>query len=315
MVIGQTSSAHAGDLSQHTGRLLAYGLLALFLMAVDYRGGYLDRFHQITREFTEPVFLVLEAPFYWPARLSQWFRDTDQSIAERDALEDQLREQHASLLRMAALGRENEELRRLLNLSQAIDDRFISARVLSVDLNPFSHRLIINQGRVDGIESSMAVVDQGGLIGQIDTVQATTSSVILITDPDHALPVRVARTGAVTLAYGGGLNGDLSLPDLPMNIDLQVGDALESSGLGGVFPEGLPVGVVNRIDRPRGESFAVATAEPVGQHDRSRFVMVLVPSVSAQSELGLEDDPIVEGSVEGEVSEGEATEAEETPNG
>lgn len=279
MVIGQTSSAHAGDLSQHTGRLLVYGVMALFLMASDHRGGYLDRFHQITREFSEPVLLVLEAPLYWPARFSQWFDNTHQSIAARDALEAQLREQQASLLRMQALARENEELRRLLNLSQAVDDRFISARVLSVDLNPFAHRLVINQGRVDGMQEGLAVVDQGGLIGQIDTVQATTSSVILITDPDHALPVRVTRTGAVTLAYGGGLGGDLSLSDLPMNIDLNPGDDLESSGLGGVFPSGLPVGRVINIERPSGESFAVATAEPVGQHDRSRFVMVLMPEV------------------------------------
>ena len=306
MFIGQTSSAHSGDLSQHTGRLLIYGLIALFLMAVDYRGGYLNRFHQITREFTEPVYLILEAPLQWQARLSQSFSDANQLIAERNVLQAQLYQQEASLLRMASLARENQELRQLLHLSQAIDDQFLTARVLAVDLNPFSHRLVINQGRVDGIQPGMAVVDQGGLIGQIDTVQATTSSVILITDPDHALPVRIARTGAVTLAYGGGLNGDLSLPDLPMNIDLQAGDALESSGLGGVFPAGLPVGVINMIDRPNGESFAVATAEPVGQHDRSRFVMVLMPELREQSEEMLEDE-VIEG-------DGSLT-TEGTPNG
>jgi len=273
--IGHTSGGATGDLSQHTARLVGYGLIAIFLMALDHQGRYLDRFHQVVREFSEPVLLALDAPSHWAEQMAKRWRSTEQLIDERNRLAEALRQQQANALTMAQLRRENEELRGLLALGQSIEDEFVSARVLSVDLNPFSHRLVINQGRRHGLTPAMAVVDQSGLIGQIDTVSQTTASVILITDPDHALPVRIARTGAITLAYGGGLDGDLSLPELPKNVDLVPNDVLESSGLGGVFPAGLPVGVITELIRPADQTFAKATAKPIGQHDRSRFVMVL----------------------------------------
>lgn len=274
--MSRSTPSAAGDLTQHTTRLVSYALVAIFLMALDHRGHYLDRFHHTVRQITEPLLMAIDAPIRWAGDGSAWLQSTQTLLRENARLIETLRQQQAATLTLDALARENDELRALVGLDAAVGQAFITARVLSVDLNPFSHRLVIDRGRGDGLIPGLAVVDQGGLIGQVDSTSAITASVILITDPDHALPVRVARTGDVTLAYGGGLDNNLSLPDLPMNVDLEMGDELVTSGLGGVFPPGLPVARIERVNRPEGQSFAVASALPWGQHDRSRFVMVVV---------------------------------------
>lgn len=279
MAIG-SSKGLAGDASLQTSRLIGYLVLAVFLMALDHRAQYLSRFHGVVDEFVQPVYLLIDLPLDWASRGGRWFEDTKKLIEDNNRLTEQLNRQQAELQLLESLQQENADLRALLGLSKARRLGAITARVRRVDLNPFSHRLVIDRGRVDGIQASQAVVDRDGLIGQIDQVSATSSQVILITDPDHALPVRVARTGLVTLAYGGGLKTDLSLPDLPMNVDLVSGDALITSGLGGVFPAGLPVATITDISRPEGESFAVAEATPQGAPDRARFVLVLTPAPS-----------------------------------
>lgn len=288
--MSRSTSRAAGDLTQHTSRLVGYALVAIFLMALDHRGHYLDRFHEAVRHITEPVLLAIDAPIRWAGAGSDWLQSTQSLLQEKKDVNETLRQHQAAVLRLDALAEENKELRALLGLDAAAEQTFMTARVVSVDLNPFSHRVVIDRGRQHGLVAGLAVVDQAGLIGQIDTVTDVTASVILITDPDHALPVRVARTGDVTLAYGGGLDNDLSLPDLPMNVDLVVGDELITSGLGGVFPPGLPVGHIKALDRPEGQSFAVASATPLGQHDRSRFVMVIKEQVeTSETAIGVDE--------------------------
>ena len=313
--MSRSTSRAAGDLTQHTSRLVGYALVAIFLMALDHRGHYLDRFHQAVRNITEPVLLAIEAPIRWAGAGSDWLQSTQALLQQNQDLNEMLRQQQATVLRLDALAEENKELRALLNLNAAAEQEFITAGVVSVDLNPFSHRVVIDRGRRHGIVTGLAVVDQGGLVGQVDSVTDLTASVILITDPDHALPVRVARTGDVTLAYGGGLDNDLSLPDLPMNVDLIVGDELITSGLGGVFPPGLPVAHIKALDRPEGQSFAVASATPFGQHDRSRFVMVVKEPTEMQ-ETVIETDAASEaGTPDADAAEMEPAEDEMSGNG
>jgi len=289
--MSRSRSRAAGALTQQTSRLVAYALAAIFLMVLDYRGHYLERFHQTVRNVTEPMLLAIDAPLRWARVGADWMQSMDRLLQENARLTEALRQQETASLRLDALARENDELRALLSIDRAARQEFTTARVLSIDLDPFSHRVVINRGRRHGISTGLAVVDQGGLVGQVDSVTDLTASVILITDPDHALPVRVARTGDVTLAYGGGLDNNLTLPDLPMNVDLVAGDELETSGLGGVFPAGLPVARIEQIDRISGQSFAVASATPTGQHDRSAFVMVAREAVQTpEVDAGGEDD-------------------------
>jgi rod shape-determining protein MreC len=201
-----------------------------------------------------------------------------------------LRESHARLLLLEELGRENAELRELLGASASLDLEFQTAEMRQIDLHPYSHRVVINRGRRHGIEPGQAVVDARGVVGQVDEAMLSSAKVILLSDPDHALPVRVERTRLRTIAYGSGRTGELRLTDLPMNVDLEPGDRLLTSGLGGRFPSGLPVAEVTSIERPSGEAFAVATARPLANMDGARHLLVLAtvepePMMDAALEL------------------------------
>src|SRR5699024_3515940 len=129
--------------------------------------------------------------------------------------------------------------------------------------NTWAHRVVINRGRRDGLEAGQPVMDSFGLMGQVAEAGQSVAQVILISDPDHALPVRVQRTGLRTVAYGSGRINQLRLTDLPMNVDLQAGDMLVTSGLGGASMPGLPVAEVESVSRPVGEAFANAVVRPV----------------------------------------------------
>ena len=134
-------------------------------------------------------------------------------------------------------------------------------------------------GRSDGLLAGQPVMDGVGVLGQVDELGRHTAQVILISDPDHALPVRVQRTGLRTVAYGLGRVHMLRLTDLPMNVDLITGDVLLTSGLGGTFPAGLPVAEIVTVSRPQGEAFAQANARPLGRLDRASHVLIVEPTV------------------------------------
>lgn len=286
---GQTEGQSLfGDLAGLTARLMAYTLLAIVLMALDFRGRYIERVHVLAGYLVEPVMLLIEAPFAAAGRLREEFTGR-QTLLERIAVLEQARRlERARLELLEELARENEELRELLGAARRLPVHFQPAEMLSVDLDPFAHRVLINRGGSDGLRDGQPVVDGGGVIGQVDRVFRHTARVILISDPDHALPVQVRRTGLRTIAYGTGSADRLKLSDLPMNVDLEAGDLLVTSGLGGLFPPGLPVAEIVSVDRPDGQPFATAVALPLGFMDRGRHVLVIAmasPDNDADAEV------------------------------
>jgi len=152
-------------------------------------------------------------------------------------------------MRYEALARENGELRGLRAALPPVADRWLAAEIVSVQLSSLRHRLLINRGAVNGVFKAQAVLDDRGLIGQTAHVGPWSAEVILITDPEHAVPVRIERTGLRTIAVGAGDATSLGLPYLPSNADIKSGDLLVTSGLGGVFPEGYPVARVTEVHR------------------------------------------------------------------
>lgn len=254
---------------------MVYVLLAIVLMSLDYRERWVDQARAATGLLTEPVLLLIEWPFRAGDQLVQGLRGRHQMLAEGQALRLDLARVSAELLLLDELRLENAELRELVDAGEQLPAGFLAAEIRRVDLNPFSHRVLINRGRRDGLVPGQPVVDARGLVGQIDEVFLHTARVILLTDPDHALPVRVQRTGLRTIAYGSGLNAEMRLNDLPMNVDLEPGDVVLTSGLGGQFPAGLPVARVASVERPLGEAFAAASLSPLGRPDRSRHLLVL----------------------------------------
>lgn len=264
-----------GEAAARVARLIFYVLLAIVLMALDYRGRYVPTVRSLAWQATEPVLLTLEMPFALARRLGEQLRVRHELMQHIDALERERIARTAELALLAELRDDNQELRALLAASQQIQPRFQAAELMDLGLNPWSHRVLINRGRRDGIYRGQPVVDTRGIMGQVDEVALGTAQVILISDPDHALPVRVQRTGLRTVAYGTGHINQLRLNDLPMNVDLEPGDVLLTSGLGDVFPAGLPVAEVEEVTRPRGEVFAQARMRPLARLDRARHVLVV----------------------------------------
>src|SRR5690554_694865 len=181
-----------------------YGLLAITLMTLDFRGRYVDRIRAMGWRVVEPVIMAVEAPFAFGHRLGEELRSRHELMEAIAGLERERRRQAAELTLLEELRDDNRELRALLEASRGIAPAFRSAELMKIDLNPWSHRVVINRGQSDGLTAGQPVMDSQGVIGQVDQVGLHTAQVILISDPDHALPVRVQRTGLRTVAYGSG---------------------------------------------------------------------------------------------------------------
>lgn len=272
---GSWPAAIDGNAAVRIARLMFYGMLAIVLMALDHRGNYVESLRSLAWRGLEPVILAVEAPFDLGQRLGEELRDRHDLMERLAVLERERREREAELALLDELRDDNRELRALLEASQRLAPEFQAAELMNIDLNPWSHRVLINRGGRDGLEPGQPVMDTRGVMGQVDEVAFSTAQVILISDPDHALPVRVQRTGLRTVAYGSGRINQLRLTDLPMNVDLVPGDVLVTSGLGGAFPAGLPVAEVESVSRPVGEAFARAQVRPVARLDRARHVLVI----------------------------------------
>lgn len=287
-------------------RLMFYILLAVVLMTLDYRGQHVDRFRAWAGLAVEPIFLTIEAPFRLAAYARESLTERARLRAERDEFERLLRESRARLLVKDELSRENAELRELLAAARALETRYHAVELRHIDLDPYSHRVLINRGRRDGLSAGQPVVDAYGVVGQIDEVMQHSAGVILLSDPDHALPVRVERTSLRTIAYGSGSSDRLRLTDLPMNVDLEPGDRMVTSGLGGRFPPGLPVGAVVAVSRPAGEAFASAAVGPLARLDWSRHLLVLDLDDPAASDAGVDDPELSDQGTESIADDGPA---------
>ena len=179
------------------------------------------------------------------------------------------------LQRVASLEAENARLRALLDSTARVPDRTLIAEILRADLDRFRHRILINKGDNQNAYAGQALIDARGIVGQITRANPFTSEAILISDAAHATPVEVNRNGLRTIAVGIGDATRLSLPFLPKTADIDVGDLLVSSGLGGVFPTGYPVARVSSIERRPGEAFAKVSAIPTAALDRIKDVLLV----------------------------------------
>ena len=181
----------------------------------------------------------------------------------------------ARLQRYAALEAENIRLRAMLDATAGMTSDVRVAEIMSVSANPFRHVVVVDKGTRDNVFDGQAMVDANGVVGQIIEAELLSAQGILISDPDHALPVEVNRNGLRTIAVGTGQFDRLDLPFLPNNADIEEGDLLVTSGLGGAFPSGYPVAIVDSITRVPQESFAVVTARPAAKLDQVREIMLV----------------------------------------
>ena len=237
-----------------------YAVLAIVLMALDRRGGWLVQARYYLSAAAYPLQLAVSSP-------GQALRWTQDSLTARDTLQAQNaalrardRELSLKVMRFEALARENAELRGLRGALPPVADHWMAAEVIEADLKGQGarQRLLINRGARNGVFKGQAVMDNSGLLGQTTRVGPWSAEVLLVTDPEHAVPVEVARTGVHTIAVGtGAADNMLDLPYLPANADVKAGDLLLTSGLGGVFPQGYPVAriAVDRHDKSQSAQF------------------------------------------------------------
>jgi len=196
---------------------------------------------------------------------------------ENERMRSELLDLQGQLQRYQFLQNENARLRELLGSDVRQEGRRMVAEVVAVASDPFSHQLVINKGTLNGVFEGQPVLDSRGVVGQIMTVGTNTSRVVLISDQSHAIPLRAERNDIRVLAQGVGDLRQLELMFIPHSTELEEGDVLVSSGLGGAFPEGYPVARINRIERNDSLPFATVTAIPFAHLDRVRSVLLLWP--------------------------------------
>lgn len=261
---------------------MIYILLAIVLMFMDQLGHYVPRIRSAMELAFEPVFHVVG----WPAdalqSLDQRTRDRTDLIAENQQLMQQLLKVSGSVQTQVALQKENQRLRDLLGATRGRAYLFQFAEMIRVDLDPFAHKVWIDMGAKKGVVIGQAVIDGLGIVGQVEDVHRHYSTVRLISDPDHALPVQINRTGLRTVAYGTGETSHLLMPNVPLEADVSPGDIIATSGLGDRFPPGFPVGEVERVERDRGETFAKVYMRPFAALDRGREVLLIDPQYVTQ---------------------------------
>jgi len=256
-------------------RLFLLGVFSVLLMFLDHREHHLEAVRDALSVAVYPVRLAVDLPSRGLSWLAESLSSRGRLLDENRRLRVERLEFLARLQRMEALQAENTRLRALLDSAPQVADRVLVANILSVDLDPFQHRLVVDKGSSDGAYVGQAMLDAGGIVGQITRVEPYSAEAILISDPSHATPVEVNRNGLRTIALGTGDSTHISLPFLPNNADVQVGDLLVSSGLGGAFPPGYPVARVSSIERLPGEPFANVAAEPTGSLNREREVLLV----------------------------------------
>ena len=258
-------------------RLALLAAVSATMMVLDHRETeFLNRVRQVASIIVYPLQVGVDRPFATWRWARETFANRDALLSENDRLKNELRNYDVRLQRMDTLEAENDRLRAMLDSSQRVADRMLVAEILSVDPDPYRQRFTINRGVLNGVYAGQALLDADGVVGQVDIVDALTSQAVLINDANHGLPVAVNRTGLRTIALGTGETGLLNLPYLTNSADVQEGDLLVTSGLGGVFPPGYPVGRVTVVQRRPGQAFAYVLAQPSAGLDRGREVLLVM---------------------------------------
>jgi len=258
-------------------------------MVLDKQNEHLINIRKVLGVGVQPIVYLVSAP----SNMGHWLADSVASRKELSEDNEQLKEQllisSAMLQTYVALKAENDRLRGLLDSTARINDRVIIAEIVAVDMSPYKQSILINKGSLDNVLVGEALIDADGIIGQVTRDRGVSAEALLITDADHALPVELLRNRLRTIAVGSGEIDRLRLPFLPRNADIAEGDVLVTSGLGGTFPAGYPVGVISSVRSSPGQAFLEIDAEPVAMLNRVREVLVVKPQ---QPSIALDQENI-----------------------
>lgn len=258
-------------------RLIVLAAMAAGLMVADHRQHHLAGIRDAIAALAYPIQVAVQTPVQAWSAMRESFATRSRIEADNVRLASDNFVLRQKLLRFESLEQENQRLRAVRESESAarVVQRSLIAEIVRVDLDPFRQRVLINKGTRDGVFRGQAAIDAAGIFGQVTRAGPVSSEIIMISDPEHAIPVQVNRTGVRSIALGTGRSGLLSLPYLPQNADVIVGDLLVSSGLGGVYPPGYPVGKVTAVTRDTGQPLLAIEAAPLAGLDRDPEVLLV----------------------------------------
>jgi rod shape-determining protein MreC len=256
-------------------RCVLYSMVAIGLMILDRHYHQLTGIRRVLSVVVYPLEVAVASPFEGWDWLHESFATRDALRADKARLEEELRMAHFRLQRFDAMENEVRKLRALRENAAGVSQKFIVGDVMNIDLDAFRARIVVDKGARDGVFVGQAVLDDGGVFGQVARVSELTCEVILVSDPTHATPVQVNRNGLRTVAVGSGDPNHLKLPYVSTAADIVKGDLLVTSGLGGIFPAGYPVGTVVDVHRDPAASLADVDVQPAAALDRSRQLLFI----------------------------------------
>ncbi|XZG70972.1 rod shape-determining protein MreC [Chitinibacteraceae bacterium HSL-7] len=254
-------------------RLLIFSTLSLVLLVTDARLSVLQQVREQLSFVLYPLQWLATAPFSAANTVSDFLSHQAELTSENRELNDRLLVANAAAMRVHALEQENAQLRSLRDARTVQPSRL--ARVLYTGRDPFTAQLVVDAGSKQGVHDGQVVIDNHGLIGQVVRAFPVTSEVRLITNRDHMVPVMNPRSGLRAILYGRGAMQALEVRFVSPNADIKAGDTLVTSGLDGSYPPGIPVAVVEKVERPSGSPFPRIICKPIAGVDQQRFVLIV----------------------------------------
>jgi len=254
------------------------------MMALDHRQNHLEGIRSGLSLLIYPLQYVINLPVAASHWVGDSFSSRETLLEENNRLKLQQTLFKARLQKLQSLKAENQRLRELLQSSKKISERVLIGELLAVNLEPFTRQIVINKGSHNDVYLGQPLMDAEGAMGQIVHLGPFSSTAMLITDANHAIPVQVNRNGLRAIALGTGAPDKLDIPYLPISADIVEGDLLTTSGLGGRFPAGYPVAVVTRIIKDPTLPYAIISAMPTARLEQAREVLLIWPTTQHKDE-------------------------------
>lgn len=243
-------------------------------MFLDYRYEQFRNVRSHMSMIVYPIQKIVDSPLAFMRNFGGMLATQKYLFAENQRLKQEQLLFEGRLQKLSALERENEHLRELLQSGSKLAEDMFIANIINIDPDPFTHQVILNKGLSSGVFEGQTLIDANGLMGSIIGVNDFESRAMLITDASFAVPVENVRNGLRAIAVGTG-SANLELRHVPKSLDISSGDMLITSGLGGRFPVGFPVGKVIEVKKDRGKPFATIIVAPSAKLDRGGHILLI----------------------------------------
>jgi rod shape-determining protein MreC len=276
-------------------RLGFFVLLSVLLMVLDARFQYADPLRAALSMAAYPIQQAALAPVVAFTRIREFFTTQAELRSENEELREERLKAAKDLLTLDALKSENDRLRTLLGARERVPGDGVMAEIVYTGRDPFTRKVIVDKGDAQGVKPGQAVIDAAGIVGQVTRVYPLLSEVTLVTQKDHAIPVQNVRNGMRGVSYGSGDGATLDLRHMATNADVQEGDRLVTSGIDSIYPPGVPVATVTKVERTAGFAFARITLAPAAGIDRYRQVLILAQVAENPPPPAVAEDPKAKG--------------------